>query len=76
MSTFMVLKEFVNSNYSFEKSLEDHSTIILNELFKGLQLQEAGNDAGDEMDAGDDNDDLILMIDESDNQDQDEPELL
>ena len=68
MSTFMVLKEFVNSNYSFEKSLEDHSTIILNELFKGLQLQEAGNDAED------DNDDLILMIDES--EDQDEPELL
>ena len=47
----MVLKELVTNNYSFERSLKDHSATILKELFKGLQLEETGNDAGvDEMD--------------------------
>ena len=66
----MVL-EVVTNNYSFERSLEDHSATILKELFKGLQLEETGNGAGeDKMDAGheiDADDDLILMIDEGDN---------
>ena len=77
----MVQKEFVTSNYSFERCLEDQSATILKELFKGLELEETGNqageddmEAGDEIDTDDDHDDLILMIDEGNN--QDEPELL
>ena len=64
---FMVLKEFVTNNYSFERSLKDHTATILKEL---LQLEETGNGTGeDEMDTGhkiDADDGLILMIDEGD----------
>ena len=46
----MVLKEFVTNNYSFERSVKVYPVTILKELFKGLQLGETGNDAGDEID--------------------------
>ena len=50
---------------------------ILKELFDGLQLEDTANEAGEEMDASDDNDDLILMIDDVDKgENQDDPELL
>ena len=60
----MVLKQFIVNNYTFERSLEDHSVTILKEIFEGLELEveDTDKEAEEEFDAIDD--DIILMIDE------------
>ena len=60
---FMVLKQFIVNNYTFERSLEDHSVTILKEIFEGLGLSEE-KETEEEFDAINDDNDLILMIDE------------
>ena len=60
------------NNYTFERSLEDHSVTILKEIFEGLELEveDTDKEAEEEFDAIDD--DIILMIDEHDDGDHGE----
>ena len=66
------LKQFVVNNYTFERSLEDHSVTILKEIFEGLELEveDTDKEAEEEFDAIDDY--IILMIDEHDDGDHGE----
>ena len=59
------MKQFIEDNYTFERSLEDHSVSILNEIFEGLELGDTGN-AAREDEENDDEDDNIIMIDDED----------
>ena len=60
------------NNYTFERSLEDHSVTILKEIFEGLELEveDTDKEAEEEFDAIDDY--IILMIDEHDDGDHGE----
>ena len=75
---FMVLKQFIVNNYTFERSLEDHSVTILKEIFEGLELEDTDKEAEEEFDAinDDNNDNVILMIDEHEDDDGDHEEEL
>ena len=56
----MVLKQFIVNNYTFERSLEDHSVTILKEIFEGLELEDTDKEAEEEFDAiNDDNNDNV-----------------
>ena len=66
------LKQFVVNNYTFERSLEDHSVTILKEIFEVLQLEDTDKEAEEEFDAIDD--DIILMLDEHEDDDGDHGE--
>ena len=72
------LKQFVVNNYTFERSLEDHSVTILKEIFEGLELEDTDKEAEEEFDAinDDNNDNVILMIDEHEDDDGDHEEEL
>ena len=75
----MVLKQFiVTNNYTFERSLKDHSVTILKEIFEGLELEDTDKEAEEEFDAinDDNNDNVILMIDEHEDDDGDHEEEL
>ena len=52
------------NNYTFERSLEDHSVTILKEIFEGLELEDTDKEAEEEFDAINDaiNDDNLMTM--------------
>ena len=64
---FQNLKQFIEDNYSFARSLEDHSMSILKEILDGVELGDTEN-ADDENveDEHINEDDNILMITDED----------
>ena len=69
-ANFLILKHFIEENYSFSNRLEDHSASILKEIFEGLELGDTEN-VDDELSSDDDN---ILMIPDEHPQEDIEPQ--
>lgn len=68
---FQILKQFIEDNYSFARSLEDHSMSILKEILEGIELGDTENvDDANVEDEHIDEDDNILMITDEDLQEE------
>ena len=63
---FQILKQFIEDNYSFARSLDDHSMSLLKEIIEGLELGGTKNADDEHIDE----DDNILMITDEDLQEE------
>ena len=63
---FQNLKQFIEDNYSFARSLEDHSMSILKEILEGLELGDTENAVEDNVEDEpiDENDNILMITDE------------